>query len=203
MEFQPTKSHYFMGFYHKTLNSANQITVFSCVYSTLTFWRPKIHSTQYTYRSGCIVYRSEICVLQFWSVGLACIYLEKCLSTIKFLIISEKKFFISDNFEDGRLSKDNLQPTSPPTHQATSLPLLHKSFFSISPGLLATWTVKIEVKNGLLAGLQRGERGKRRGKKKKRRKERGDAVEMVPSIQNYVTYLMSNMMFVHVAPIEV
>ena len=30
--------------------------------------------------------------------------------------------FISDNFEVGRLSKGNLQPTSLPAHQSTSLP---------------------------------------------------------------------------------
>ena len=40
-------------------------------------------------------------------------------------------------------------------------------------------------------------------KRKKEGRKEGDAVEMVPSIQNYVTYLMENMMFVHVALIEV
>ena len=48
---------------------------------------------------------------------------------------------------------------------------------------------------------EKEEKGEEKSKKEGRRG--GDAGEMVPSIQNYVTYLMENMMFVHVAPIEV
>ena len=50
----------------------------------------------------------------------------------------------------------------------------------------------------------RGEKEEKGEEKRKKEGRRGgDTVEMVPSIQNYVTYLMENMMFVHVAPIEV
>ena len=50
----------------------------------------------------------------------------------------------------------------------------------------------------------RGEKEEKGEEKRKKEGRRGgDAVEMVPSIQNYVTYLMVNMTFVHVAPIEV
>ena len=48
-----------------------------------------------------------------------------------------------------------------------------------------------------------GRKRKKERKKEKKKEGEGDAVKMVSIIQNYVTYLMAKMTFVHVAPIEV
>ena len=49
----------------------------------------------------------------------------------------------------------------------------------------------------------RGEKEEKGEEKRKKEGRRGGTRLNVPSIQNYVTYLMANMTFVHVAPIEV